>query len=122
MWNSAICAKTCTPNMVEYQVAFSDRNQSNAKNVMVTAKSTSPAGANACAAAVFSMAFVLSCSVDQRKNRAASALYRGLGFTTLGVRGAYYADNDEDAVEMILALDPSTGRALPGEDEIRIDG
>ncbi len=58
----------------------------------------------------------------RRSNRPAIKLYRGLGFTALGVRRGYYADNDEDAIEMILALDPSSGRALPGHDEIRIDG
>jgi len=57
----------------------------------------------------------------RRSNRAAIKLYRGFGFTALGVRPAYYADNDEDALEMILALDPESGRVLPGRDEIRID-
>jgi ribosomal-protein-alanine N-acetyltransferase len=58
----------------------------------------------------------------RRSNGAAIKLYRGLGFTVLGVRPGYYADNDEDAIEMILGLDPESGRALPGRDEIRIDG
>jgi ribosomal-protein-alanine N-acetyltransferase len=58
----------------------------------------------------------------RRSNRAAIKLYRGLGFTALGVRPRYYADNDEDALEMILALDPESGRIVPGHDEIRIDG
>lgn len=58
----------------------------------------------------------------RRSNRPAIKLYRGLGFTALGVRPQYYADNDEDAIEMILALDPESGRVLPGRDEIRIDG
>jgi ribosomal-protein-alanine N-acetyltransferase len=58
----------------------------------------------------------------RRSNHAAIKLYRGLGFTALGVRPRYYADNDEDAIEMILALDPESGRVLPGRDEIRIDG
>lgn len=58
----------------------------------------------------------------RRSNRAAIELYRGLGFTALGVRPRYYADNDEDAIEMILGLDPETGARLPGRDEIRIDG
>ncbi len=58
----------------------------------------------------------------RRSNRAAIKLYRGLGFTALGVRARYYADNDEDAIEMLLALDPDSGRALQGRDEIRIDG
>jgi ribosomal-protein-alanine N-acetyltransferase len=58
----------------------------------------------------------------RRSNRAAIKLYRGFGFTALGVRPRYYADNDEDAVEMILALDPESGRVVPGHDEIRLDG
>lgn len=58
----------------------------------------------------------------RRSNRPAIKLYRALGFTALGVRPGYYADNDEDAIEMILGLDPETGRTLPGRDEIRIDG
>ncbi|MEO7328785.1 MAG: GNAT family N-acetyltransferase [Minicystis sp.] len=58
----------------------------------------------------------------RRSNVAAIRLYRGLGFTALGVRRGYYSDNGEDAVEMILGLDPETGRALPALDEIAIDG
>jgi [ribosomal protein S18]-alanine N-acetyltransferase len=58
----------------------------------------------------------------RRSNRPAIKLYRGLGFTALGVRSAYYADNGEDAVEMLLALDPTNGHILPGRDEISIDG
>jgi ribosomal-protein-alanine N-acetyltransferase len=58
----------------------------------------------------------------RRSNRAAIKLYRGLGFTALGVRPGYYVDNDEDAIEMILTLDPATGQIVPGRDEIRIDG
>jgi len=56
----------------------------------------------------------------RRSNRAAIKLYRGFGFTALGVRSRYY-DDDEDAIEMILALDPGSGAILPGRDEIRID-
>ena len=44
----------------------------------------------------------------RRSNRAAIAMYRGLGFFAMGVRSKYYPD-DEDAVEMVLALDPATG-------------
>jgi [ribosomal protein S18]-alanine N-acetyltransferase len=58
----------------------------------------------------------------RRSNRAAIKLYRGLSFTVLGVRPGYYGDNGEDAIEMILALDPASGDILPGRDEIRIDG
>lgn len=57
----------------------------------------------------------------RRSNQAAIQLYRGCCFTVLRLRRAYYADNDEDAVEMILALDPETGCILPARDEIRID-
>lgn len=37
-------------------------------------------------------------------NEAAQALYRGLGFTVVGRRPRYYADNNEDALIMVLAL------------------
>jgi ribosomal-protein-alanine N-acetyltransferase len=57
----------------------------------------------------------------RRSNRAAIKLYRGLDFTALGVRSGYYSDNGEDAIEMILALDPATGRHVPSIDEIYID-
>ncbi|XXT17698.1 ribosomal protein S18-alanine N-acetyltransferase [Sorangium sp. So ce429] len=57
----------------------------------------------------------------RRSNRAAIRLYRKLGFTAMGVRPRYYSDNDEDAVEMVLALDPATGAVQPGRDEIRIE-
>ncbi|HVY48423.1 MAG TPA: ribosomal protein S18-alanine N-acetyltransferase [Minicystis sp.] len=57
----------------------------------------------------------------RRSNRQAIRLYRRLGFTAMGVRPGYYADNGEDAIEMVVALDPATGAALPGRDEIRID-
>jgi ribosomal-protein-alanine N-acetyltransferase len=58
----------------------------------------------------------------RRSNRPAIKLYRGLGFTAMGVRPGYYSDNNEDAIEMVLALDPETGSILEGKDEIRIDG
>ena len=41
----------------------------------------------------------------RRSNAAAIALYRALGFFAMGVRARYYPD-DEDAVEMVLALRP----------------
>lgn len=53
----------------------------------------------------------------RRSNHAALRLYRSVGFTVLGVRARYYADNDEDAVEMIVALDSVTGAVVPGRDE-----
>src|SRR5262245_15231558 len=40
----------------------------------------------------------------RRSNRAAIELYRAHGFSAMGVRRAYYADNDEDAIEMMLAI------------------
>jgi len=55
----------------------------------------------------------------RRGNRAAIQLYRGAGFTTLGIRARYYAD-DEDAVLMKLALDPETGAVVPGTDEVSL--
>jgi ribosomal-protein-alanine N-acetyltransferase len=54
----------------------------------------------------------------RRSNRAAIELYRGQGFSVMGVRRAYYSDNSEDAIEMMLAIDPATGRPLPGRDEL----
>ncbi|HMI90753.1 MAG TPA: ribosomal protein S18-alanine N-acetyltransferase [Polyangiales bacterium] len=55
----------------------------------------------------------------RRSNRAAIHLYRAHGFTAMGVRRRYYADNAEDAIEMMLALDPATGSVLRGRDEIQ---
>lgn len=54
----------------------------------------------------------------RRSNRAALGLYRAHGFSAMGVRRAYYSDNSEDAIEMMLAIDPASGRALPGHDEV----
>jgi ribosomal-protein-alanine N-acetyltransferase len=56
----------------------------------------------------------------RRSNRAAIELYRSCGFFAMGVRPRYYSD-DEDAVEMVLMLDPATGAILPHEDEVRLD-
>jgi ribosomal-protein-alanine N-acetyltransferase len=55
----------------------------------------------------------------RRSNRAATDLYRAFGFSRIGVRRAYYADG-EDAVEMMLAFDPVTGRVEPGHDEVGV--
>ena len=57
----------------------------------------------------------------RRSNRAAIALYRAVGFFAMGVRSRYYPD-DEDAVEMVLALDPETGAIVAHADEVRLDG
>ncbi|MGO9833497.1 MAG: ribosomal protein S18-alanine N-acetyltransferase [Polyangiaceae bacterium] len=56
----------------------------------------------------------------RRSNKAAMTLYRGVGFFAMGVRARYYAD-DEDAVEMVLTLDPETGDIVPHTDEVRLD-
>ncbi|HEX9294969.1 MAG TPA: ribosomal protein S18-alanine N-acetyltransferase [Polyangiaceae bacterium] len=56
----------------------------------------------------------------RRSNRSAIRLYRGFGFSALGIRPRYYADNWEDAIEMALALDPRTGDVVLGRDEVEI--
>jgi ribosomal-protein-alanine N-acetyltransferase len=56
----------------------------------------------------------------RRSNRPAIALYRGVGFFAMGVRARYYPDN-EDAVEMVLMLDPDTGSVVAHADEVRLD-
>jgi ribosomal-protein-alanine N-acetyltransferase len=57
----------------------------------------------------------------RRSNGAAIALYRSVGFFAMGVRAKYYPD-DEDAVEMVLMLDPATGAVVAHTDEVRLDG
>jgi [ribosomal protein S18]-alanine N-acetyltransferase len=54
----------------------------------------------------------------RRSNRAAIRLYRAQGFHAIGVRKGYYAENSEDAIEMVLVMDPATGQVLPGEDQV----
>jgi ribosomal-protein-alanine N-acetyltransferase len=56
----------------------------------------------------------------RRSNHEAINLYRSRGFSAIGLRRRYYADNGEDAVEMLLALDPETGQIVPGHDEIEL--
>jgi ribosomal-protein-alanine N-acetyltransferase len=56
----------------------------------------------------------------RRSNSAAIALYRGVGFFAMGLRARYYPD-DEDAVEMALALDGETGAVIPRPDEIHVE-
>lgn len=41
----------------------------------------------------------------RKSNLAAQALYQAEGFQSVGLRPRYYADNKEDAVIMLLALD-----------------
>ncbi len=56
----------------------------------------------------------------RRSNRPAISLYRSVGFFAMGVRTRYYAD-DEDAVEMVLLFDPTTGDIVAHADEIRLE-
>ena len=39
----------------------------------------------------------------------------------MGLRPEYYADTNEDAVEMALTLDPATGAPVSTKDEVRIE-
>jgi [ribosomal protein S18]-alanine N-acetyltransferase len=57
----------------------------------------------------------------RRSNRPALELYQSLGFSAIRLRAGYYAEGGEDAVEMMLALDPATGELGPPEDPIAID-
>lgn len=43
----------------------------------------------------------------RRSNLAAIRLYSAFGFEQTGIRAGYYSDNGEDAVEMMLVVDPS---------------
>jgi ribosomal-protein-alanine N-acetyltransferase len=54
-------------------------------------------------------------------NHAAIRLYRAARFAAIGVRRAYYTDG-EDAVEMLLELDPATGAIVPRADEVTLRG
>ncbi len=45
----------------------------------------------------------------RRSNEAAIRLYESIGFERTGVRPRYYADNDEDGVEMRITFEPETG-------------
>ncbi|HVJ16904.1 MAG TPA: GNAT family N-acetyltransferase [Polyangiaceae bacterium] len=55
----------------------------------------------------------------RRSNQAAIALYRAAGFRAVGMRRAYYADG-EDAVDMLLDLDPASGAVLRRDDDIEL--
>jgi ribosomal-protein-alanine N-acetyltransferase len=57
----------------------------------------------------------------RRSNSAAIQLYRKLGFSVTGVRPGYYADNQEDAIEMMLTLDPLTGQVEESHDEVELE-
>ena len=56
----------------------------------------------------------------KRSNAAAIALYRSVGFFAMGIRSDYYPDG-EDAVEMVLLLDPATGEVQVHADEVRLE-
>jgi ribosomal-protein-alanine N-acetyltransferase len=49
----------------------------------------------------------------RRSNQAALALYESCGFQKTGVRRAYYSDTGEDALEMRITFDPSSGEIVP---------
>jgi len=49
----------------------------------------------------------------RQSNEPAIRLYRSMGFDTAGVRRGYYSDTGEDALEMRITFDPSTGRIVP---------
>lgn len=48
----------------------------------------------------------------RQSNEPAIRLYRSLGFETTGVRRGYYSDTGEDALEMRITFDPSSGQIL----------
>ena len=56
----------------------------------------------------------------RRSNDAAIGLYRSAGFHAVRIRRDYYPDH-EDAIEMLAALDPGTGRVVLHDDEVRLD-
>jgi [ribosomal protein S18]-alanine N-acetyltransferase len=56
----------------------------------------------------------------RRSNLPAIALYRSQGFRAVSLRRGYYADA-EDAVDMLLELDPATGAVLRRDDEIELE-
>jgi len=56
----------------------------------------------------------------RRSNRAAIALYRSEAFFAMGLRSRYYPD-DEDALEMVLRLDPESREIVPHHDEVRLE-
>ena len=49
----------------------------------------------------------------RRSNQAAIELYESAGFQKTGVRRGYYSDTGEDAVEMRITFDPSSGEIVP---------
>jgi ribosomal-protein-alanine N-acetyltransferase len=75
--------------------------------------------AHAIAFAVSSAARIVLLEV-RRSNAAAIGLYRSAGFYAVRIRRDYYPDH-EDAIEMLLALDPDTGAVILHDDEVRLD-
>jgi|GEM_PF-411196 len=55
--------------------------------------------------------------LEVRRSNPAIRLYRACGFSAMGIRAKYYPDN-EDAIEMVLAFDPTTREILRGKDEV----
>ena len=56
---------------------------------------------------------LLTWSLEVRvSNTPALGLYRSYGFTQIGLRPGYYADNKEDAAILALALEPSPNPEL----------
>jgi [ribosomal protein S18]-alanine N-acetyltransferase len=51
----------------------------------------------------------------RRSNSAAILLYESRGFERTGVRRGYYSDTGEDALEMRITFDPSTGEIVRGQ-------
>lgn len=51
----------------------------------------------------------------RRSNVTAQRLYKTFGFAAIGVRPRYYVEDDEDAVVMLLTLDPESGLPEPRE-------
>jgi [ribosomal protein S18]-alanine N-acetyltransferase len=43
----------------------------------------------------------------RRSNTAAQKLYESIGFVTTGIRKGYYSDDGEDALAMVLELNPT---------------
>jgi len=56
----------------------------------------------------------------RRSNVAAIALYRRVGFVANHIRRRYYPDG-EDALEMLVELDPATGARVSRADEVALD-
>ncbi len=56
----------------------------------------------------------------RRSNVPAIELYRSRGFFAMNVRRSYYTDG-EDAIEMVLLLDPETGAVVARDDEVRLE-